>query len=83
MQRYYLHLFNGVGLANDEEGVELADLSAARTMAVAAVRDIVSAEARLGVIDLRGRIEIATEAREVLATVAFADAVEVLRGKLN
>ncbi len=77
MQRYFLHLFNGIGLAPDEEGVELADLDAARSMAVAAVRDIVSAEARGGIIDLRGRIEIATEHSGLVDTIAFADAIEI------
>jgi hypothetical protein len=81
MPRFYLHLYNRVGFARDEEGEELPDLAAARELAMTSIRDILAAEAKEGSIDLRGRIEIADENQEVLAVVRFPEAVELHLGE--
>jgi len=81
MARYYLHLYNRIGSALDDEGTEARDLEAARTIAIRSVRDILGEEIRKGRIDLFGRIEIADEEGSILAVVPFADAVELRLGE--
>lgn len=78
MARYFLHLFNHIGAVPDDEGTEVPDVATARHLAVQSVRDIVSEEAKGGVVDLSGRIEIADEGGSTLDVVPFSDAV-VLR----
>jgi hypothetical protein len=72
MKRYYLHLFNSAGSAPDEEGKELPSLEAARELALLSIRDLLSEEAKV-----RGRIEIADETGQLLATVHFPEAFEL------
>lgn len=77
MTRYYLHFYNRVGFAPDEEGRELPNLDAARDAAIQAIRDVMSEEAKAGKIDLRGYIEIVDEAEEVRCKVSFSSAIDV------
>jgi hypothetical protein len=79
MPRYYLHVHNSIGVTRDEEGQELADLAAAEKAAIDGVRSILGAEVLDGRLDLRGRIEIASDQDEVLRVIAFPDIVLVLR----
>lgn len=64
--------------AVDLEGIELPDLAAAPAIACQSARQImcemIATEAKL---KLHERIEIESVRREVLATVTFADAVEI------
>lgn len=80
MTRFYLHLHNRIGTVPDEEGTDVSDLDAARYLAVQSVRDILSEEAKQGIIDLRGKIEIADAAGGTVAVVAFADAIQLQLG---
>lgn len=80
MARFFLHLHNGSGFLADEEGRELADLAAARKEAVRSIRSLLAEEVRRGRVDLGGRVEIAGAGGEILASVAFPEAVEVLAG---
>ena len=77
MHRFYFHLDNRIGLLRDEEGQELADLSAAKASAVSNIRSILKSDIDEGLIDLRGKIEIADERGTVLEVVRFAEAVEL------
>ncbi len=81
MARFFLHLFNQIGAVPDDEGTEVPDIATARHLAVQSVRDILSEEAKHGVIDLGGRIEIADEGGATLDVVPFASAVELRLGK--
>lgn len=83
MARFYLHLHNRTGLVPDEEGTDLPDLDAARQTAVDAIRDLISEEAKSGVIDLRGYIEIVEEAGEARARVPFSSAVDFRLGEAS
>ena len=76
-ERYYFHLENGFGIARDEEGQEMADLAAAKAFAIDSIRSILKGDLVAGVIDLRGKIEIADGQGAVLAVVRFPEAVEV------
>jgi hypothetical protein len=77
MPRYFLHIHNSHGAAEDDEGVEARSLSEAREHAVAGIRSLLSAEALNGEINLRGRIDVGDEAGKVLLSVPFAEALEV------
>lgn len=77
MPRFFLHLRDSTGSLDDPDGVECADLDAARLEAVHGARSIIADDALSGAIDLSGRIEIANEAGEFLLAVAFSDVVTV------
>lgn len=78
MKRYYLHLYCRTASALDEEGHCLPDLDAAHAAALDGIRDCVAHDARRGIIDLGGRIDIADGHGRVLRTVGFADAFELI-----
>ncbi len=80
MPRFYLHLYNGLGLTADDEGLDLPDLAAARDEAILSIRSLVSEEAKQGRINLDGRVEIAAEDGSCLQTIYFADAVALEGG---
>jgi hypothetical protein len=77
MARYFLHIYNSHGAAEDDEGVEANSLSEARELAVAGIRSLLAAEAANGEMNFKGRIEISDAARKVLLSVPFADALAV------
>lgn len=77
MPRFHLNLKNSSVDATDEEGVEAADLDGARSQAIAGIRGFLSHEVINGILDLRGRIDIADSSGTMLMTVAFSDAVTV------
>ena len=77
MPRFYMHVCNGVGFIEDQEGAELADEDAARTMAIRSARDLMSGEIRDGVLNLSSFIEVEDEAHEHLFTLTFAEAVKI------
>jgi len=77
MPTFFLHIRNGLGFIEDEEGCELPDPEAARLQAVKGARSIISEEALGGEIDLSGSIEVADQAGRVVMTVSYAEAVRV------
>lgn len=77
MPRYFLHVCNGNGFTEDEEGLELPDAAAARLKAVEGLRDIMAGELRSGTLNMASFIEIEDEQRELILTVSFRDAVQI------
>jgi hypothetical protein len=77
VQRYFIHVWNGSGLVEDEEGQELPTPDAAMKVAVDSVRSIVSEDARQGLIDLNGRARIADEQGETVGELAYRDAFDL------
>jgi hypothetical protein len=77
MPRYYMHMSDGSGFVEDEEGRVLADHEAARAEAIRAARDVMAGELLRGVLDLSSFIEVEDESRSLLFTIHFADAVVV------
>jgi hypothetical protein len=75
--RFHLHIHDPGGVSRDEEGLDLADLSAARACALDGIRSMAGEEVRGGVLSLDGRVEIADPAGNILEIVRFADAVEL------
>lgn len=78
MAHYYLHLSNASIEAEDVEGIEAADVANARIVAVDGIRQFLGHELAKGMLDLRGRIDIADDRGVVVATVPFADAVTIV-----
>jgi hypothetical protein len=76
--RFYLHVCDGAAFSDDEEGMELHDAEAARRAAIVGLRDVMSAELKDGQINMAAFVEIEDENHQLVMTVPFLDAVEVL-----
>ena len=79
MSRYYLNIRTGHDLATDDEGCERSSLEAATDEAIRGVRSILAEEVSHGRLDLRSQIEVTDEAGAVVATVLFADVIDIVR----
>jgi hypothetical protein len=79
MPTYFFELRNHHGVVRDPNGQTFPDVAAARKQAVDTVRSIISDEVKRGSIDLRGRIQV-SDARGLVLTLPFAEAVEVRTG---
>jgi len=77
MSRFYLHVCNGNGFTEDEEGSDYPDIQAARAAAVAGLRDIMASELKRGELNLASFVEIEDEHHKLVLTVNFTDAVGV------
>ena len=75
MPRFHFHVHDHSGETHDLDGRELPDLAAARAEAIKGVRSILSYEARQGLIDLTGRIDVADAEGRVLFSIPTADTV--------
>jgi len=74
MPHFYFHVQNGTGFTCDEEGVDLADEGAARAMAMDSIRSMIAEEARKGVLDLDGFIDVLDHGANQLTRIAFPEA---------
>ena len=77
MPRYFLHIHNSHGHAEDDEGLNADSLSEAREVAVKGIRSLLAAEAANGEINFKGRIDISDGSGQRLLSVPFADALAV------
>ncbi|MBV9930617.1 MAG: hypothetical protein JO013_06710 [Alphaproteobacteria bacterium] len=75
MPLYFLDVYNRTGCSRDEEGMDLADLDAARAQAVEGIRSILQDEVAHGAIDFEGRVEVLDAERRLLLTVGYREAV--------
>lgn len=76
MPKFFLHICDGNGFVEDEEGAEWPDLAAARASAIEGLRDVLAGGLRGGTLDLASFIEIEDENHQLLETVTFAEAVQ-------
>ncbi len=74
MPLYYFHITNGVRAFRDYEGVELSDLKAARTYALADARDVMQRDRSSSENWSRWTFEITNENGAYALTVPFSDA---------
>ena len=79
MPLYYLHVCNGTGFVEDQEGHELPDLAAAQRVAVEGLRDILAADLKEGEIKMTSFIEVEDEARTLLITVTAEEVIKFTR----
>lgn len=77
MPRFFFHVYNGLADTPDEAGSELESQTAARQLALDSVRSMVSEDARRGVIDLKGRIEVKDTSDNLLLRVEFVEAFDL------
>lgn len=79
MPRYHLNIYNSIGPAEDEDGGIYADVASARDEAVRSIWAMLAEELKQnGVIDLRGRIEIADEDGTLVDVVGYPAVVRIL-----
>ena len=76
MPRFF-HLHECGTLLEDEEGIELPDLAAARRAAVQSARDIMSGEIAAGRLCLGCRIEVRDTQGVTVLELPFREAVEI------
>lgn len=79
MPRFYLHVCNGTGFIQDEEGQELPDLEAARSEAIKTARSIMASDVQRGMLDLSSFIEIENAEKRLVHTLCFGDAVDLTK----
>ena len=77
MPRFFFHVHNGHGEIPDDTGTELADNSAASRLAIDSVRSMVSEDARRGLIDLKGRVDVKDDSDNLLISVDFIEAFDL------
>ena len=82
MPRFFFHIRNGTGFTEDEEGRDLPDEAAARTIAVEGARSLLSHEVSGGTLDLRGRIEVVDDEGRPLFVLPFSDVISIATGEL-
>jgi hypothetical protein len=73
-----MHLRDGTEQLLDPEGLEFASLDAARKATLVAARDLMTGDIRDGVIDFRFRIDVEDEAGEIIYTLPFKHAVNII-----
>jgi hypothetical protein len=76
MPRFYFHLCNDI-IAEDEEGVELRDVEAAREHAIEEARVMVCESIKKGHLNLEHRIAVTDEAGAEVLDVSFRDAFTI------
>lgn len=77
MPRFFFHLHECGTVIEDDEGIELADLAAARDQAIHNARDVMAGEVRAGRLCLRCVIHIHDTGGARVETVRFREALTV------
>jgi hypothetical protein len=83
MAHYYLHLRDSVDELLDPDGQEYADLEALKKAVMFCARDVIAGDLRNGVIDLRYRIDAENTAGEIVYTLPFKHAFNVIPEDAN
>jgi hypothetical protein len=78
MSLFYLNLRTPTELLIDPEGSEVTSLEAARSEAIAAIREIVAQDVRSGGADLRCSVEICDAEGVTVSEVPYTEAVHVI-----
>jgi hypothetical protein len=75
MPTYFFHLTSRGDYVEDEEGIDLPDLEAARCEMIATARDLVLEGLQSGDVNLNDEIEVADDGGQVLMTVKLGKAI--------
>ena len=78
MSLYFFHLRDGVDILLDPEGLEIDDPDAVASRTLAEARSIISHDAASGRIKLDQHIDVQDETRNIVHTLHFVDAVEIV-----
>jgi hypothetical protein len=76
--RYFLHLRDHVEQLLDPEGVEYSSVEALRKAVLYAARDLMTGDLREGIIDLRYRIDAEDSAGNIIYSLPFQHAVNII-----
>lgn len=77
MERYFFHLHECGTHIPDDEGRGLAGMEEARSEAIKAARDVMSAEVQAGRLCLGCRIDVKDGNGRLVLTVPFSDALTI------
>lgn len=77
MTHYFFHLRDGTDEVLDPDGIELP-AGAVAGAALLSARDCMAADVKAGTLDLRYRIDVHDGDGEIVHSVAFADAVQII-----
>jgi hypothetical protein len=77
MATFYLHLCDGTGFAEDQEGSEHPTFEAAYAAALAGLREVMASEMTRGELNMGSFIEIEDADHKLLKIVSFDEAVAV------
>lgn len=80
MAKYFFHLIDGVDTVLDPDGVLLPP-GALEGAALVQARDCMAGDVRDGQLRLDYRIDVHDEAGELVHSLSFADAVEIVYAK--
>lgn len=78
MARYFMHLRDGTEQILDPEGLEFATMEAVRKAVLVSARDLMTGDVRDGVIDFRFRIDVENEGGEIVYTLPFKHAINII-----
>ena len=76
MPLFFFHIFDDLEFI-DEEGIDMADATAARAAALAGARGMMSEQVKNGRLSLHHRIEVEDEGGGAILTLPFSDAVTI------
>ncbi|CAA9545068.1 MAG: hypothetical protein AVDCRST_MAG23-2458 [uncultured Sphingosinicella sp.] len=76
MPRFFFNVYDDI-IAEDEEGVELPNLDAARLQALRGARDLIAEQVRHGYIMLSHWIDVMDEHGAKVLTLTFGEAVDI------
>jgi hypothetical protein len=74
--RFFFHLYDDI-IARDDEGIDLADLEAARRAAISSARAMICDQVAKGHINLGHRLEVEDETGERVLVLPFGEAIEI------
>jgi hypothetical protein len=78
MPRYFLHLRDGTDELLDPDGKDYSDLPALHAAVMANARDCIAGDVRIGIIDLRYRIDAEDADRKIVYTLHFEHAFSLI-----
>jgi hypothetical protein len=78
MARYHFHVHECGTVIDDEEGLERPNLESVRHEALISAREIMSNEVKNGKLCLSCHIEVQDETGQVVLTLPFKEAVQVV-----
>ncbi len=75
---FYFDVLDCEGECVDEEGVDLPDLSSARSQAIDGIRSMLSSSARAGSICLSGHVRVRDGDGRTVLNIRFREAVAIV-----
>jgi hypothetical protein len=76
--RYFLHLRDGSDEVLDPDGIEFKDMDTLRLAVMKNARDTIAGDVQNGLVDLRYRIDAENEAGQVVYSLPFKHAVNII-----